>query len=217
MAKRYPKKPPPPPPPITSPHGPDHDKPFRTASVGAPSFYEPDFCERIIFCARHGFSFAQLAADLGASRNTLFNWAKEHPPFLTALLLARDLSLAWWEAQGMKGMWAGKDFNDRVLKFSMTNRFPADYKERVEVSSNLGKIDWGAMTDEQLARISQGEHPYAVLAETRRLGKGGVVSGGDGGIEVPEPAEPTFGQRLQAGARAARALDELIAEGPGEE
>lgn len=112
----------------------------------------------------------------------------------------------------MKGMWAGKDFNDRVLKFSMTNRFPDDYKERVEVSSNLAKIDWGAMTDEQLARISQGEHPYAVLAETRRIGPGAVATEVDG-----IPVEPTVGQRLQAGAKAARALEDLADEGPEEE
>jgi hypothetical protein len=196
---------------------PDPDKPFRPP-VGRPSGYEPEFCDRAIYCGRSGFSFAQIAADLGVTRLQLYNWAAAHKPFLNALLLARDLSLAWWEHQGQKGLWAGKEFNDRVMKFSMTNRFPDDYKERVEVSPGLAKINWDAMTDEQLARVAAGEHPYAVLAETRQIGSGAPQEVGAVATEVDGiPVEPSIGQRLQAGARAARALDALAHDdGPGE-
>ncbi len=82
---------------------------------------------------------------------------------------AREAALAWWEMQGVKGMWAGKEFNDRVMKFMMTNQHRADYKERVEVSGALARLDFGRMTDEQVAAIAGGQHPYEVLAPRREL------------------------------------------------
>ena len=82
----------------------------------------------------------------------------------------------------MQGMWAGKDYNERVAKFVMTNQFRDDYKERVEVSGALAKLNFDAMTDEQLSRIHAGEHPYAVLAPSRHTDGPSVVS--DGNPEV---------------------------------
>ena len=41
--------------------------------------------------------------------------------------------------------------------------------QRVELSGALAKLDFGRMTDEQLAAISEGQHPYAVLAPKREM------------------------------------------------
>ena len=117
----------------------------------------------------YGLSFTQMAHDLGTVRQTLLKWAERHPPFGVALMQARESALAWWEDQSMKGMWAGKDFNDRVMKFIMTNQHRNDYSERVEVSGALAKIDFGRLTDEQLAAIAEGQHPYEVLAPKREV------------------------------------------------
>ncbi len=155
--------------PRRDPKGPDHYKPFRYGATGAPTTFEECFCERVVYAGTHGMSLAQIAHDLGTTRTTVVEWGERHPAFASSLLRARDASLAWWETQGMKGMWAGKDFNDRWAKFAMTNLFRQDYKERVEVSGALAKIDFGRMTDEQLAAIAQGQHPYEVLAPRREL------------------------------------------------
>lgn len=148
---------------------PSHTKPHRPANIGRPTTYEDAFCQRVVDCGDVGFSFAQIARDLGVARSMIYKWADRHSAFRDALVQARDASLAWWERQGQKGLWAGKEFNDRVLKFIMTNQFRDDYKERVEVSGALAKIDFGRMTDEQLAQIADGQHPYEVLAPKREV------------------------------------------------
>ena len=148
---------------------PSHDARHRPANIGRPTIYEEAFCQRVIDCGDVGFSFAQIARDLGVARSMIYKWADRHPAFRAALVQARDASLAWWERQGQKGLWAGKEFNDRVMKFIMTNQFRDDYKERVEVSGALARLDFGRMTDEQLAAIKGGQHPYEVLAPKREL------------------------------------------------
>ena len=40
---------------------------------------------------------------------------------------------------------------------------PEKYRDRVGVRGTFGSIDLTKLSDEQLARISAGEHPFAVL------------------------------------------------------
>ena len=60
-------------------------------------------------------------------------------------------------------------YSDALLIFLLKGAAPEKYRERVEVSGALAKIDFGRMTDEQLSRIAGGEHPWSVLAPTRDL------------------------------------------------
>ena len=60
-------------------------------------------------------------------------------------------------------------YSDALLIFLLKGAAPEKYRERLEVRGALARIDFGRMTDEQLARIAAGEHPYAVLAPTRDL------------------------------------------------
>ena len=41
--------------------------------------------------------------------------------------------------------------------------------ERIANQGAIAKLNFKAMTDEQLSRISKGEHPYVVLAQTRAV------------------------------------------------
>jgi hypothetical protein len=65
----------------------------------------------------------------------------------------------------------------RVLERVVPELAPAS--QRVEVGGSLAKLNFDAMTDEQLSRISRGEHPYAVLAETRAVLKDPLVRNGE--------------------------------------
>ncbi len=178
--------------------GPDHHRPYRRPLIGAPTTYEPAFCERIIHCGNYGYSFTQMAHDLGTVRQTLMEWAERHPAFADSLIYAREAAMTWWETQSQKGLWAGKDYNDRVMKFIMTNQHRDHYRERVEVSGALARIDFGRLTDEQLAGIADGKHPYEVLAPKRE-----VLAVEAGGVPVVEgvpveesdevvPSQPTM-------------------------
>ena len=51
--------------------------------------------------------------------------------------------------------------------------------ERVANQGAISKLNFKAMTDEQLSRISKGEHPYIVLAQTRAVLKDPLVQDGE--------------------------------------
>ena len=201
--------------PRTRRKGPDHFKPFRRSTVGRPTHYEDCFCDRVVYGGAHGLSLAQLAWDLGTTRQRLFDWGERHPRFAEALICAREAALAWWETQGVLGMWAGKEFNDRVLKFLMTNQHRADYKERVEVSGALAKIDFGQMTDGQLAAIASGQHPYEVLAPKREVltaGEAGPVGPAERIVE----AEVVQATEEESVAGATEGVEPPEGESPGD-
>lgn len=99
-----------------------------------PTVYKPEFCDIVIELGRQGYSLAQISADerIDVTRQTLHEWTKTYPEFSYAINKARELSLAWWESQGMAGMWSGKQFNDRAYSLQIRNRFPDDYSETVK-------------------------------------------------------------------------------------
>ena len=65
----------------------------------------------------------------------------------------------WEEPVGWyKGEAGGtvRRFSDTLLIFLLKGAAPEKYRERLEVRGALGKIDFGRMIDEQLARIAAG-------------------------------------------------------------
>lgn len=99
--------------------------------VGRPTKYEPAFCQVVLDLGAIGKSKAQIAKALCISRQTLDTWCATHPEFLDSVKHAKDLALAFWEEQGMSGIWAGKAFNSAAYIFQMKNRFPAEYRDAV--------------------------------------------------------------------------------------
>lgn len=98
--------------------------------MARPTDYRAEYCERVIELGREGKSHAQMAAAIGVARQTLYNWAAEHPAFLDAITYARDLSQAWWEEQAQSGIHLGSGFNASLWAKSMSARFPDDYTDR---------------------------------------------------------------------------------------
>ncbi len=139
--------------------------------VGRPTDYDPAFCERVVELGRCGYSKVMIAAELGVVRQTLVNWAERHPDFLDSMTRAREFSLAWWEAQGLAGIWS-KDFNAHAYRLQMMNRFPDDWRDRqeVEVSGMLRNLNLEALPDHLIARLAAGENPLAVLASAAAEG-----------------------------------------------
>lgn len=113
---------------------PDERVPF-----GRPSEYDPAYCDLVLELGKDGKSRAQIAAALDCSRQTLANWEEKHPDFMDAMTRARDLSLAWWEGAGQKGIWlGGSGFNANAFSLQIRNRFPDDYRDRKDVGINGG-------------------------------------------------------------------------------
>lgn len=130
---------------------------------GRPTKYDPAMCERVEKLGAEGMSRAEIAAEIGVVRNTLDNWAAEHPEFLQSLQRASELSLAWWEKQGRTNLTTA-GFQASLWKQCMSGRFPAEpYRERVEhtgkdggpiQSESRATVDFAALSEEQLRVVA---------------------------------------------------------------
>ena len=72
------------------------------------------------------------------ARQTLHNWANEHPEFLDAITRARDLAQAWFENKGQDGL-TTPGFNASLWAKQVSCRFRDDYtdKQQTEHSGTL--------------------------------------------------------------------------------
>lgn len=102
--------------------------------LGRPTLFSPELCGKVLAMGIEGKSKAQMAAELGVCRQTLENWAAQHPAFLDALTRARDLAQAWWENQAQANI-GNRDFNAALWAKSMAARFPDDYANRVKLDA----------------------------------------------------------------------------------
>lgn len=59
-----------------------------------------------------------------------------------------------------------RKFSDVLLIFALKGALPDKYKDRMEVRGTLATLDLTRLTDDQLSRIANGEHPLAVLGST---------------------------------------------------
>lgn len=97
--------------------------------MARPTEYQQDYCERVIEYGKQGKSLAWMAAELGVSRECIYEWMRVHPEFSDAMTRARLESQRWWEDAGQQGMLMEKGFNASVWSRSMSARFPDDWRE----------------------------------------------------------------------------------------
>lgn len=100
----------------------------------------------VLECGANGYSYAQIAACIGISREKLNTWAKTYPRLAETLSRAATLSQAWWEGRAMDGT-ANSRIGGSVWGKSMAARFPRDYAERLEQgqigeAGRVSKIEW---------------------------------------------------------------------------
>jgi hypothetical protein len=69
--------------------------------VGRPTAYEDRFSDELEAFMAQGYSFTAFAGSIGVCRNTLDNWAKDHPEFLGARQRAKAKRLLHWETAGL--------------------------------------------------------------------------------------------------------------------
>lgn len=108
-------------------------------TAGRPADYKPEYCEQIIELGKQGKSIVQMACALGVVKQTLVNWANEHPEFLAAFNFAKQESQNWWETTGQIYLVeapGGPKINAGLYSRSMAARFPDDYREKQDL--NLG-------------------------------------------------------------------------------
>lgn len=101
-----------------------------------PTLYREEYCSKAIEILSEGKSITSLAANLGVCRDTIYNWRDSHPAFAKALKCGVEASQAFWEEEGMKGIF-GKipSFQGSPWIFVMKTRFHRDYSEQKEQKS----------------------------------------------------------------------------------
>ncbi len=109
------------------------------ASRGAPTLYDPSFCDE------------SFAATIWVHRDTLYEWVKVHPDFSDAKQIGKEQSRLWWEKKGQEGLFSqseydkesgtgsSKSMNAALWIFNMKNRFSEDWKDRHE-NHNTGEM-----------------------------------------------------------------------------
>ena len=108
----------------------------KKEGFGAPTKYDPAFCDQVIELGKKGKSITQIAVTIGVVKQTVYNWMNEYPDFLDAITRAREESQAWFEEQGLKGIWGGKEFNAATWAKQVSCRFPDDYTDKVKHSGD---------------------------------------------------------------------------------
>lgn len=108
--------------------------------MARPTKYDPAMCDVLVQCGEQGMGRAEMAAELGITRQTLNEWCSTNPEFSDAVKRALDLSQAWWERKGREGAIGMVDgFNATGYIFQMKNRFRDEWSDthKTEHSGNL--------------------------------------------------------------------------------
>lgn len=114
------------------------EAPAAPNPAGRPSKYDPAFCGQVEALGRKGCGKAEIAAEIGVTRETINEWAKVHSEFSDALALAHDLSLAWWEKQARTNL-GTQGYQSGLWKQAMSGRFPLEpYRDRSELAGEGG-------------------------------------------------------------------------------
>ncbi len=106
---------------------------------GRPTVYRKEMCEEVLPLFEGGASLASVAKSLGITRETLNKWRNEKPEFSDAILRGLDLSQAWWEEAGQRGLFQqhqGEKINSQIWMLNMKNRFCDDWRDKQELDVN---------------------------------------------------------------------------------
>lgn len=96
----------------------------------ATKVYDESYCTKAIEVLSNGESLVAVAAELGVSRKTVYEWKDKHPEFKEAIEDGLARSQRYWEQMGHDGTTgANKDFCATPWMFTMKSRFRADYAE----------------------------------------------------------------------------------------
>lgn len=107
--------------------------------VGRPEQYREEYCEDIVEFMAEGKSVTQWAARVGVLRCTVYEWAKRHPEFATALSLGKQAAEAIWQDR-LEGMMFNKDVNSPLVKLYFANRFGWRDNQALDHTSSDGSM-----------------------------------------------------------------------------
>ncbi len=123
-------------------------KPALPPKLGRPTDYKPDYPAMLINHMNAGGSYAAFAGLVKVSRQALYNWETAFPEFKEAKEQGEMQSLYHWEKIGQDGLYneviktddgmtINRSINATMYIFQMKNRFPKDWRDKHEVSTEV--------------------------------------------------------------------------------
>lgn len=107
--------------------------------AGAPSKYDPAYCDAIITHCRDGASITSFAASIGVCRDTITNWANEFPEFFAAVKRAKAAAAAWYDKQARDVASGESKGNPTLCIFGLKNFAPDDFRD-VQETKHSGEV-----------------------------------------------------------------------------
>lgn len=94
-------------------------------SVGRPTKYIREYSLHIIDFMSTGRSLTAFAAHISVSKDTIYEWIKNHPEFSDAVAVAKTKCEAFWEQKGIEGLFIenNRRLNTSLWTFYMKCRF----------------------------------------------------------------------------------------------
>ncbi len=106
------------------------------AVIGRPSEYRETFCDDVIAFMGKGYSLTAFAGKIGVSRECIYEWARVHPEFSSAVKSAQAGRCAALEEGLLDQTLAGPQITARI--FALKNAAPLDWRDRHEVTGADG-------------------------------------------------------------------------------
>jgi hypothetical protein len=122
-------------------------------TAGRPTDYRPAYTDEVTSHLGEGFTLASFAGIVGASRQTVYDWADAHPEFLDAIKKGRAKGQYVWEKRLTSQAIDGKG-NTAAIIFAMKNLYQDDWAEKI-INEHTGK-DGGPIEVAETHNISSG-------------------------------------------------------------
>jgi hypothetical protein len=108
---------------------------------GRPSKYKQEYDKLLVDHMASGLSYLSFAAVVNVNEDTLYEWEKVHPSFSEAKRDGFSRNRLFWEKLGVdyithqdSKFGSSPKLNSTVWIFNMKNRFPREWRDRVEVA-----------------------------------------------------------------------------------
>ena len=110
---------------------------------GRPSKYKPEYDQMLIDHMASGLSYESFAGAVSVCDDTLREWEKVHPSFSASKKEGFAKNRIFWEKLGINHIThvdskfeSSPKLNSTVYIFNMKNRFPREWRDRVEVAGD---------------------------------------------------------------------------------
>ena len=98
--------------------------------------FTKEMAQTILELGKQGASQKAMYAAIGISKDTAAKWKDEDPVFKETMSMATTHGQAFWENMMLANI-DNRAFNSRVAEIALRGQYPDDYKDRMDVKSNV--------------------------------------------------------------------------------